>query len=125
MIEWFSWVQIALASLAALLCLVLGAIGRAPNDLSMGALALVEVLLLVQIVVSIVAPALGNAPSGDPLEFWIYLVSAALLPIGAGFWALLDRGRWSTVVLGVAAIAVAIMVYRMQQIWAVQVYIPA
>ncbi|MGO3886291.1 MAG: hypothetical protein ACTJHU_08340 [Mycetocola sp.] len=125
MIEWFTWTQVAIASLAAVVCLVLGAVGRAPNDLTMGLTALVEVLLVAQIVVSIVAPAVGNNPTGDPLEFWIYLVSAAVLPIAAGFWGLLDRSRWSTLVLGVAAIAVAIMLYRMQQIWSVQIYIPS
>ncbi|MGO2664929.1 hypothetical protein, partial [Mycetocola reblochoni] len=107
------------------LCLVLGAAGRPPSDQTMGATALVEVLLNAQIVVAVAAPATGNTPTGDPLEFWIYLVSAALLPVAAGFWGLLDRSRWSTVVLGVAAVAVAIMLYRMQQIWSVQVYVPA
>ncbi len=36
-------------------------------------------------------------------------------------WALLERSRWSTVILGVIALAVAIMLWRMQVIWTVQV----
>jgi hypothetical protein len=36
-------------------------------------------------------------------------------------WALVDRSKWSTVILGVASLAVAVMVYRMTQIWFVQV----
>ena len=107
MIEWFTWVQLAIAVCAGLLCLVLGLAGRVPDDLTLGALALVELLLVVQLVVAIVAPAFGNAPSGSVLEFYVYLVSALLL-------------RWSTVVLGVAALAVGVMVYRMFQIWTVQ-----
>ena len=43
-----------------------------------------------------------------------------LIPPAAIFWALVDRGRWSTVVCGVAALAVAVMVFRMFQIWTVQ-----
>jgi hypothetical protein len=34
------------------------------------------------------------------------------------FWALIERTRWSTVVLGVAGFAIAVMVVRMAQIWA-------
>ncbi len=120
MIDWFAYVQVGVATVAGLLCVVLGLVGRRPSDLTMGALALVEVLLVAQVVVAIAAPAFGNTPTGDPLEFWTYLVSAVLLPVGAGFWALLERSRWSTVVLGVAALAVAVMVYRMLQIWTVQ-----
>ena len=120
MIEWFTWVQVAVAIAAGLLCIVLGLAGRVPNDLTNGALALVEVLLMVQLVVAIAAPAFGNVATGSLLEFYTYLVGALLLPPAAILWALLERSRWSTVVLGVAALAVAVMVFRMLQIWTVQ-----
>lgn len=121
MIEWFTWLQVGVAVVAGLLCLVLGLAGRQPNDYSMGALLVVEVLLVAQLVVAIVAPFTGNPPNGSLPEFYIYLVSALVIPPLAGFWALLERNRWSTVVLGVACLAVAVMVYRMYQIWVVQV----
>ncbi|MAM54381.1 hypothetical protein [Microbacterium sp. UBA3394] len=121
MIEWFTYVQVAVAVVAGALCIVLGLAGRRPSDLTVGSLALVELLLLAQIVIAIIAPFAGNPPTGSLLEFWVYLVSAALVPPAAVLWALLERSRWSTVVLGVAALAVAIMVYRMQVIWAVQI----
>ncbi|KQQ95671.1 hypothetical protein ASF62_04015 [Leifsonia sp. Leaf325] len=120
MIAWFAGVQIAVAVVGALLAIILGLIGRKPSDLTMGPLILVELLLIVQIVISIVAPLVGNEPSGSLLEYWVYLISAALLPIAGGFWALIERSRWSTVVIGVVCLAVAIMVYRMTQIWFVQ-----
>ena len=100
---------------------VLGLAGRKPNDLVLASAALVELLLIAQIIVAIVAPAVGNAPTGSGLEFWVYLVSAALLPPLAVFWALVERNRWSTVIVGVACFAVAVMLYRMGQIWFVQV----
>lgn len=121
MIEWFTWLQVGVAVLAGLLCLALGFAGRAPNDWSMGAALLAELLLVVQLVVAIVAPAVGNPPSGSLPEFYVYLVSAIILVPLAGFWALVERNRWSTVILGVACLAVAVMVYRMYQIWTVQV----
>ncbi len=118
MIEWFTWLQLALAIAAGLLAIGLGLAGRPPADLTVGALALVELLLVVQLVVAIVAPAAGNEPLGSVLEFYVYLLSALLIPPFAVFWGLVDRSRWSTVVLGVAALAIAVMVYRMQVIWA-------
>ncbi|WP_400993589.1 hypothetical protein [Agromyces sp. GXQ0307] len=120
MIEWFAYAQVGVAVVAGLLCIMLGLAGRVPNDLVLGSLALVEVLLLGQVVVALVAPAVGNPPTGSLLEFWVYLVSAVLLPPAAALWALIDRGRWATVVCGVAALAVAVMLYRMLQIWTVQ-----
>ncbi len=120
MIEWFTTAQIIVAVLAGLLCVVLGLIGRVPEDLTMGATALVEVLLIAQVVVSLLSPVFGNTATGSVLEFWVYLVSAVVIPILAGFWALVDRTRWSTVILGVASLAIAVMVYRMNEIWFVQ-----
>ncbi|QCQ15546.1 hypothetical protein [Microbacterium sp. RG1] len=117
MILWFTLAQVAVAGLAALVCVILGLAGRRPSDVSVGALALVELLLIAQVVVAIVAPFAGNPISGSTLEFWVYLVSAALLPPAGVFWALLERSRWSTVVMGVAAASVAVMVWRMQVIW--------
>lgn len=120
MIEWFTWVQLAVAVVAGLVAIGLGLAGRVPSDLTIGALALVELLLVAQLVIAIAAPAFGNMPTGSPLEFYTYLVGALLLPPAAAFWALLERNRWSTVILGVAALAVGVMVYRMLQIWTVQ-----
>ncbi|MGV9769477.1 hypothetical protein ACWDR7_08395 [Microbacterium sp. NPDC003461] len=121
MILWFTVVQVIAAVAAGLLCLVLGLAGRRPSDLSVGALALVELLLVAQVVVAIVAPLAGNPPTGDLLEFWMYLVSAVLLPLAAVGWALVERGRWSVVVMGVVGLSIAVMVWRMQVIWTIQV----
>lgn len=121
MILWLTIVQIVVAVGAGVFCVSVGLAGRRPSDFTVGALAAVEALLIVQVVVSIVAPLAGNPPTGDLLEFWVYLVSAVLLPIGAVLWALMERSRWSTVILGVAAFAIAIMVWRMHAIWTIQV----
>ena len=120
MIEWFSWLQLAIAVPVGVLCVVLGLVGRKPTDLTMGATLLVELLLISQLVVALVAPLVGNQATGSLLEFYTYLVSAILLPVAAGFWALIERSRWSTVILGVACLSVAVMIYRMGQIWSVQ-----
>jgi hypothetical protein len=120
MVVWFSVVQVVVAVAAGLVCVILGLLRRVPSDLTMGALALVELLLIVQLVATFIAPAVGNPASGDLLEFYVYLVSAILLPIAGGFWALVERSRWSTVVMGAVCLAIAVMVWRMNQIWLVQ-----
>jgi hypothetical protein len=104
--------QVLVACAAGLVCVVLGLAGRKPNDITLGALVLVELLLI--------APGLGNHASGSVPEFYVYLISALLIPPLAIFWGLIERTRWSTVVLGVAAFAIAVMVFRMEQIWSVQ-----
>ncbi len=108
---------IAVGILAALVCLVAAARKRGPDDYTMGATLLVAVLLLVQVGIAIAAPLTGNHAAGDPLEFWMYLVVALLLPVGAGFWALIDRTRWANAVLAVVDFSVAVMTYRMLVIW--------
>ena len=121
MILWFTYVEVIVAAAAGILCIVAGLAGRPPGDVTVGSLALLELLLLAQIVIAIIAPFAGNPPTGSLLEFWVYLVSAALLPIAGVAWALLERSRWSTVIMGIAALAVGVMVWRMHAIWTIQV----
>ena len=52
----------------------------------------------------------GHAGSG--WDVWLSMVVVL-----AVFWALVERSRWSTVIMGVAALSVAIMVWRMNVIW--------
>ena len=120
MILGFTIAQVIVACLSGLLCVGVGLAGRRPNDVTLGALVVIEVLLLAQLVIALIAPGLGNHPTGSVPEFYVYLISALLIPPLAVFWALIERTRWSTVVLGVAAFAIAVMVVRMEQIWALQ-----
>ena len=120
MIEWFAYVQIGIAVLAGGFCIVSSLVGQKPNDFTLGVTAVVELLLLAQLVVAIFAPACQNAPVGSGLEFYTYLVTAIILLPVAAFWALIERNRFSTAVLGIANLAIAIMLYRMLHIWLFQ-----
>jgi hypothetical protein len=117
----FAIVQVIVAGLAAAVCTVLGLLGRKPSDVTLGSMVLVELLLIAQLVVALVAPAVGNPSRGSVLEFYVYLVTALLIPPLGMVWALIERTRWSNVVLGLAGFTVAVMVYRMYQIWVLQV----
>jgi hypothetical protein len=120
MILGFTTVAAIIAGAAAVLGIGLGLAGRKPSDVSLAGPALVELLLLAQLVIAIVAPFVGNAPTGSIAEFYAYLISALVIPPAAIFWALTERTRWSVVVVGVACFAVAVMFVRMQIIWTVQ-----
>lgn len=114
---WLLVAQQIVAAAAGSIGVLLGVAKRKPSMVSIGALALVELLLLVQFLLSVVLVAGGERAKTDTVEFFSYLVVALIVPIGAGFWALVERTRWSTMVLGVAGFTVAIMLARMEQIW--------
>jgi hypothetical protein len=116
----FTIAQVIVACIAGLLCVITGLAGRRPNDYTLGSLVVVELLLVANLVIAIIGPAVGNHPTGNIAEFYVYLISALIIPPLAVFWGLIERTRWSTVVLGVAAFAIAVMVFRMEQIWSVQ-----
>ena len=120
MILWYTVLQIVVALLAGALAIAAGLAKRPPSDLTLGGAALLGVLLIGQVIISIVAPLAGNPPSGNPYEFWADLISAVILPPVAVLWALLERSRWSTVVVGVACLAISVMLWRMHIIWTVQ-----
>ncbi len=121
MIEWFSWLQVAIASIASLVAFFFAIKKLGPNDYTLGLGLVVGVLLVVQIVISIVAPLVGNQPTGDLLEYWMYLITAVVMIPAAMVWALVERNVVSNVILGVVGMSVAVMVARMNQIWFVQV----
>jgi hypothetical protein len=120
-IEWFAWFQVAFAGFVGLLAFGFALAKKPPNDYTLGGVFVVGILLVVQIVISIVAPFLGNSPTGDGLEYWMYLITSVLMIPAALIWSLVERVVISNVVLGVVGISVAVMVARMHQIWFVNV----
>lgn len=117
MIEWFTIASISLAVVAGLIALISGIRGTEPKDLTVLATVAVEVVLIVQVVIAIVQPLVGNPPTGDPLEFWMYLITALMMPPAVVVWALVDRTRWGTLALGGVSLSVAVMLVRMATIW--------
>jgi hypothetical protein len=115
--EWAYQLQAGIATYAGLFALILGLFKRPPSWWSVGALALIEVLLLVQLAVTIALVSTGKQAYGDTVEFFGYLITALVVPPAAVAWAVIERSRWSTIVLGVAAFTVAVMLVRMWQIW--------
>lgn len=117
MIDWWSWAQIWFATAGGLLLVLLGLIGRKPSGFSISLLALTAGGLLAQLSLSLVLVIGGARAAQDTLEFFGYLLVAIMVPVGAGLWALVERTKWSTVVLGAGMLTVAVMLVRMIQIW--------
>jgi hypothetical protein len=87
---------------------------------SMGATALVELGLLVQLVATIAVLIGGQTSVGNLGEFFGYLLVALLIPAGAILWSLVERTVQSTVILGFAPLVIAVMLFRMMTIWSGQ-----
>lgn len=117
MIDWLINLLLAISFLAAVALFVMSVARRKPSLVSLSVIGLIELGLLVQTVVSIVLVSGGERAKTDTIEFFGYLFVALMIPIGAGFWALVERNRWSTMVLAVAAGTIGVMLARMQQIW--------
>ena len=117
MIEWLYWPQLGVAIVAGFIAVGFALAKKTPNDYTLGSIVLLGALLLIQIIVTIVQPALGNNPTGSLLEFWMYLVTAFVMVVAGALWALVERSIMSNVMLGLLAGSIAVMLVRMDVIW--------
>jgi asparagine N-glycosylation enzyme membrane subunit Stt3 len=120
-IEWVTWVIVAVAIVQALLAVGFAIAGSPPNDYTLGLTLLLALAMIVQVIITVSLQVSGVSPTGDIVEFWAYLGTAVLLAPAAIVWGLIDRSRWSTVALAVVGFSLAVMEYRMHEIWFVQV----
>lgn len=113
LIQWVLGITCALA-----LVVVLVQIARdvPASNLVDGALALTEVVVLVQLVAGLIA--VGGAPASVSKVVYVgYLVGAVLvLPVG-WFWSQAERSRSGLGVLVVALLVVPFLILRLHQIW--------
>lgn len=108
-------VIVCLASAA--ICIGAAAIRQPPNDITILSVAAVELFLLVYGVSAIIRQTGGEPLNGEAWEFWGYLLTALCIPLAGFWWAILERSRWSNLVLGAVGLTVFVMLYRMEQIW--------
>ncbi|MDO5745457.1 MAG: hypothetical protein Q4P23_13440 [Micrococcaceae bacterium] len=106
-----------LCAVAVLLGVLATIIRTYPDDFALVSVALLEVFLVVYGIAAAIRQAGGQTISGEPWEFWGYLLTALLIPVLAFIWAVTDKSRWSNMVLAVSGAIVFVMLYRMEQIW--------
>jgi len=113
---WFiAGMIVGLAS--SLVCVVAAVLKKKPNDVTLLALAAVELFIVVYAVASIVRLAMGAGIVGAPWEFWGYMFTAAALPVAGFYWAMMERSFWSNYVMSAVGVTVVVMLARMAQIW--------
>lgn len=114
--DWLTGAVLVLAGAACVVLLMLLVRDEPAQDRTFAFLGVVEVAVLVQLVVGIVA----LSRTGDDVSavlFVSYLVgNLVALPIGV-FWSLAERNRAGTAVLLVATFTVLALQLRLETIW--------
>lgn len=117
MLDWWYQAQLWFGVVAGLLLVAMGLIGRRPSGFSLALVAGSEFGLAMQLIATVTLVVLGERAKLDTWEFFGYLIVALMVPVAAAIWALIDRNRWSTVVMGAGVLTVVVMLVRMHQIW--------
>lgn len=106
----------ALAGALAVWAAVRAARDQPVQGFQIPGIAVVEVALVVQAVALGVGQA-GGHEVPDGVLLWGYLItSLIMLPLAFG-WAFVERTRWSSVILAVAAAVVVVLQVRIWQLW--------
>lgn len=103
---------VVLAAWTALIAALDRAVGRA----LLLALAALEALLVVQLVIGVAAVVRGDGPP-ETVVFLAYLAGVLLVLPVATLWSLAERSRPSVLVLTLGCVGLAVMVGRMLQLW--------
>jgi hypothetical protein len=115
--DWVAYLLMGGALAGAAWCALLVALDRPMGDPLFWLLAAIELGLVALLVGGSIALA-GTDRDVDGLTFVGYLATVWLiLPVGVA-WAASEKSRWGTGVLLAACLTVAVMVLRLQQLWA-------
>lgn len=120
MIDWLYTGLLWASILTGGVNLMLALFNVKPNLFSRIVALVIEVGLLTQAVATIILLFQGSRSSGSIFEFFGYLLVAMLIPAGAVVWSLVDGSRQASVILGLAPMVIAVMLYRMTSIWSGQ-----
>jgi len=114
------WVPVYVSLLVAAWALIQCARGRRFDDPLFYAVALLELVIVAQLVVGLVALAQTDRDV-DAVTFVPYLLTAAVLPPVAVLWAASDHSRWGTAVIAGMGLVEAVLSVRLLDIWTGQV----
>ena len=105
-----------LAAVVVLLGVVSTLARRRIGLLHVGAAAVLEVVLLVQVALA-GAALVGGRRLPETATFLGYLAGIVLLPVAGVLWARSETSRWAGTVLAVAGAVVGVMAWRLLQLW--------
>ena len=95
--------------------LIRTALDRRPTNTDLWAMLGLGALVAVLVVVTVVSLITGDRPS-DTTTFVGYLITTVAFAPVAVYLARLEPTRWGTLILGVAALVLPVLVLRLQQI---------
>jgi hypothetical protein len=108
------------ATVVAVLLVLLGLVStlarRRIGLVHLVAAGVLEGLLLLQAALAPAALAGGDRPE-ETATFVSYLIGVVLVPVAGVLWARTERTRWAGTVLAVAGAVVAVMAWRLLQLW--------
>ena len=105
-------VALVLAGLGALSTLTRRRTGLA----HLATAAVLEAVLLVQAGIAVARLVGGHRPE-ETATFLGYLGGVVLIPVAGVLWSRNEPSRWAGTVIGIAALVVAVMVWRLLQLW--------
>lgn len=106
-----------IAAVIGAINLLLGLFGMKLKSASLVATGVVELLVIGQLFVAIFVLAGGEASKGSIFEFFGYLLVALIVPVAAAFFALAEKTKNATIILGIGGLTIAVMLLRMWTIW--------
>jgi hypothetical protein len=113
-------VLVAVITVVGVLVAVLGVAttvaGRRLGLVHLLGAGLLELLLLVQTALAVAALAGGEQVADTP-TFLSYLIGVLLVPVAGVLWARAEPSRWAGSVVAVAGLVVAVMAWRLLQLW--------
>ena len=117
-----TWILLVITSIVSLLCALLAAIyvvkDLRSDFLLLGAGALVSVFWLVQTIALGVVDLGGYADQvPDRVLLYGYLLTGLVMPIGGGYVSIMERSRWGSAAILVAAVTMPILELRLLQMW--------
>ena len=104
------------AVLLAVLGLASTVARRRTGSAHLAGAALLEALVVLQAALAMVRLA-GGHRLADTATFLGYLAGVVLVPVAGALWARSETTRWAGTVIAVAALVVAVMVWRLLQLW--------
>jgi drug/metabolite transporter (DMT)-like permease len=106
---------------AGLLCAAAGVVfflrKEPPNDITLLGAGAVLLATLVYAAAGIIRPLVGDSARGNVPEFWAYMITQISIPVAGAWWALVERTRWSNLILAAVGLVGIVMAARMNQIW--------
>lgn len=116
MIDWLRYAIIAVTVILAVVAYVDFRAARPPRTPSLVLLVLAGLLVVAQAVIAGVQMARGHQMT-ETATFVGYTFTNLLLLPAAAYVARIERSKWSAVALAVAALTVAVLEVRMDQLW--------